>query len=94
MAKVSYVIDPADEYPRNFTGHIRAVMQDGTVEEVRQGHMRGGARAPLSDAEVEDKFFENADYGGWSRAKAAALRDGLAGLFGAASMDALTEARA
>ena len=22
-AKVSYVIDPADEYPRNFSGHIR-----------------------------------------------------------------------
>ena len=93
MAKISYVVDPADEYPRNFTGHIRAVMQDGTVEEVRQGYMRGGARAPLSDAAIEEKFFDNADYGGWSRGHAETLRDGLAGLFGATSMDALTGVR-
>jgi 2-methylcitrate dehydratase PrpD len=93
MSKISYVIDPADEYPRNFTGHIRAVMKDGNVEEIRQGYMRGGARAPLNDAEIAAKYLDNADYGGWSRAQAEALRDGLAGLFGAASMDALAGAR-
>jgi 2-methylcitrate dehydratase PrpD len=94
MAKISYVIDPADEYPRNFTGHIRAQMHDGTIEEIRQPHMRGGARAPLTDTEIEQKFFDNADYGGWSHARAQPLRDGLAGLFAAPSMDALAGARA
>jgi 2-methylcitrate dehydratase PrpD len=93
MAKISYVIDPADEYPRNFTGHIRAVMRDGSVEEIRQGYMRGGARAPLPEAEVVAKYFDNADYGGWSRGRAEAVRAGLDGLFGASTMDALAGAR-
>jgi 2-methylcitrate dehydratase PrpD len=92
-AKVSYVIDPNDEYPSNFTGHIRAVMQDGTVAEVRQGHMRGGARAPLSDGEVEAKFLDNAEYGGWSHDQAVAVRDALAGLFRAGSLVGLAGCR-
>ena len=29
-AKVSYVVDPANPYPREFTGHIRAKLSDGT----------------------------------------------------------------
>ena len=69
-------------------------MKDGSVQEIRQDHMRGGARAPLSDAEVEAKYRDNADYGGWSAAQATALRDGLATLFKAESMDALMVARA
>ncbi len=52
-AKVSYEIDPQDEYPRNFTGHLRALLRDGTEREIRQPHMRGGAHAPLSDGERE-----------------------------------------
>jgi 2-methylcitrate dehydratase PrpD len=72
-AKVSYVIDPANEYPRNYTGHIRATLTDGSVVEVRQPHMRGGARDPLSDAEIIAKFRANCAYGGFSRARAEAL---------------------
>ena len=45
-AKVRYRIDPQNPYPKNFTGHIRAVLNDGSVVEERQPHMRGGvARA-------------------------------------------------
>ncbi len=84
--KVAYEIDPHDEYPRNFTGHIRATMADGTVHEVRQGHMRGGAKAPLSDAEIEVKFMDNAAYGGWTAEQAVRLRDGLAGVFGVSDL--------
>ena len=29
-AKVRYVVDPDNPYPKNFTGHVRAVMRDGT----------------------------------------------------------------
>lgn len=65
-AKVRYVVDPADEYPRNYSGHIRATLIDGTVRELRAPHMRGGARAPLSDAEIERKYRDNARFGGWA----------------------------
>ena len=71
-AKVRYVVDPKNPYPDNFTGHIRATLRDGRVVEERQPHMRGGTHEPLSRAAVEAKFFANAAFGGWSRAKAAA----------------------
>ncbi|MEY4879438.1 MAG: hypothetical protein RJB62_907, partial [Pseudomonadota bacterium] len=64
-AKVSYVIDPGNEYPKNYTGHIRATLKDGSVREARKGHMRGGAHEPLSDADIVAKFRDNAKFGGW-----------------------------
>ncbi|MDQ0346659.1 MmgE/PrpD family protein [Ancylobacter vacuolatus] len=81
-AKISYEIDPADEYPRNFTGHLRATLTDGSVREIRQPHMRGGAREPLSDAELVAKFNANVAFGGGDAAAAAALHaaiDAIAG---------------
>jgi 2-methylcitrate dehydratase PrpD len=63
--KVRYRIDPANPYPRNFTGHIRAVMTDGQVFEERQPHMRGGAYEPLMRQDIEDKFVLNTRHGGW-----------------------------
>src|SRR6202521_3990006 len=71
-AKVRYVIDPDNPYPKNFTGHIRAVMRDGGVVEERQPHMRGGAREPLTRRDIEDKFALNARHGGWPEARIAA----------------------
>ncbi len=44
--KVTYVIDPDNDYPRNYTGHIRAELKDGTIVEERQGQLRGGIREP------------------------------------------------
>jgi hypothetical protein len=41
------------------------------VQEISQGHLRGGALAPLSAAELERKFVDNAIYGGWSKEDAA-----------------------
>lgn len=72
-AKISYEIDPDDEYPSNFTGHLRATLTDGSVRDIRQPHMRGGAREPLSDAELLAKFNANIAYGGGDAADAAAL---------------------
>ena len=68
-AKVRYVIDPDNPYTANFTGHIRAVMRDGSVVEERQPHLRGGAREPLTRRDVEDKFVLNARHGGWPEAR-------------------------
>ena len=74
--KVRYQIDPQNPYPKNFTGHIRAVLADGRVIEERQPHMRGGAHEPLTRADIEEKFVLNATHGGWSgeRSRAALAR--------------------
>ena len=66
-AKIRYRIDPDNPYPRAFTGHIRAVLADGSVVEERQPHLRGGANEPLSRADIEAKFILNAQHGGWTR---------------------------
>ena len=72
-AKIRYEVNPQDEYPRKFTGHLRATLKDGMHREYRQPYIRGGVEAPLSDGELESKFMENARYGGWSIAMAERL---------------------
>lgn len=72
-AKVSYIVDPANEYPKNFSGHIRATLNDGRVIEKRQPHMRGGAHEPLSAQAIIAKFNANVQFGGWSEAQGAAV---------------------
>ncbi|MFL6827617.1 MAG: MmgE/PrpD family protein [Bradyrhizobium sp.] len=69
-AKVKYVIDPQNPYPGNYTGHIRAIMKDGSVIEERQPHLRGGAQEPLTRQDVIDKFALNTEHGGWTKAQA------------------------
>lgn len=63
--KISYVIDPDNEYPVNYSGHIRVTMKDGSVHELRQPHFRGGVREPLTRDEIVAKFRANVLYGGW-----------------------------
>jgi 2-methylcitrate dehydratase PrpD len=82
-AKVRYVIDPDNPYPNNFTGHIRAVLNDGTVIEERQPHFRGGAHEPLTRADLEEKFALNARHGGWDAQRSAAALKLLAKLYDA-----------
>jgi 2-methylcitrate dehydratase PrpD len=91
---IRYIVNPADEYPRNFTGHLRATLRDGSQREFRQPHMRGGAHAPLSGSEVELKFIENARYGGWSDGLATRLLEQSRGLFTLPRLAPLTEFRA
>ena len=62
-----YSINPHDDYPRNFTGHLRATLRDGSTREIRRPYLRGGVHAPLSRAELEAKFMDNVLYGGWRR---------------------------
>jgi 2-methylcitrate dehydratase PrpD len=69
-AKVRYEIDPANPYPAEFTGHVRALLKDGSSVEERQPHFRGGAREPLSRADLEEKFRRNCAHGGWPEALA------------------------
>jgi 2-methylcitrate dehydratase PrpD len=69
-SKVRYVVDPANPYPKAYTGHMRMRLKDGRVFEERQPHIRGGRHEPLTRAEIEQKFRGNAAYGGWSTARA------------------------
>ena len=85
-AKVTYQIDPGNEYPANYSGHLRVVLTDGTVHEMVQPHLRGGAREPLSDAELSEKFHANARYGGVSPDKAGQLEAICHGLFDGADL--------
>jgi 2-methylcitrate dehydratase PrpD len=80
-AKVHYVVDPANPYPKQFTGHLRVTLDDGTVHEHRQGFFKGGVDHPLSDADLRHKFFANCAHGGLARADADALAGWLDGLF-------------
>jgi 2-methylcitrate dehydratase PrpD len=80
-AKVRYVIDPQNPYPNNFTGHIRAVMTDGSEIEERQPHIRGGAHEPLSRADIEEKFALCARHGGWDKARIEAALKLAQGLY-------------
>jgi 2-methylcitrate dehydratase PrpD len=64
-SKISFVIDPKNPYPHNYTGHLRATLNDGRVVEERQPHLRGGAHEPLTRKDIEDKFALNARHGGW-----------------------------
>jgi 2-methylcitrate dehydratase PrpD len=93
-SKIRYVVDPNDEYPRNFSGHLRARLADGSEREHRQPHMRGGARAPLTPEEIEAKFMDNVSYGGWGEDRAARFLAYSRDLFAAPSIDALQEFRA
>ena len=68
-AKVRYVIDPGNPYPKAYTGHIRMVLNDGRVMEERQPHMRGGAREPLTRGDIEEKFTLCCRHGGWDSAR-------------------------
>jgi len=86
-AKVSYVIDPQNEYPRNFSGHIKATLRDGSVRETRQPHMRGGAHEPLSTADILQKFHDNAAFGGWARARSDQVAAALDGIVAGGSVD-------
>jgi 2-methylcitrate dehydratase PrpD len=79
--KVRYRIDPQNPYPKNFTGHIRATLRDGTVVEERQPYMRGGAHEPLTRADIQDKFLLNASHGGWTPARAAQVLQTIGMLF-------------
>jgi 2-methylcitrate dehydratase PrpD len=74
-SKVRYRIDPANPYPDEFTGHVRATLADGVVVEERQPHFRGGAKEPLTRADIEQKFALNCRHGGWDEQRATAALD-------------------
>jgi len=80
-AKINFVIDPQNPYPNSYTGHIRVTLNDGSVIEERQRHLRGGAKEPLTRQDVIDKFTLNAAHGGWTKPQSDAALKLLAALY-------------
>jgi 2-methylcitrate dehydratase PrpD len=72
-ARITYWVDPKNEYPKNYSGHLTATLKNGKVIQIDQPHLRGGSRDPLSRAELEHKFMQNAAFGGWPQDRAQAL---------------------
>jgi 2-methylcitrate dehydratase PrpD len=60
MQRISYQIDPDSTFPRHYSGELRVTLTDGSVLTHREAVNRGHAERPLSNAEVRDKFFDNA----------------------------------
>jgi 2-methylcitrate dehydratase PrpD len=86
-SKVSYIIDPANPYPNQFTGHLKVTLKTGEVFEHRQDHFKGGAAHPLSDDDMQRKFFANCEYGGLTLAQAQQVAALLGGLLDAGKVD-------
>jgi 2-methylcitrate dehydratase PrpD len=72
-ARIDYWVDPKNEYPKNYSGHLTATLKNGKVVQIDRPHLRGGSRDPLSRAELEHKFRQNAAFGGWPKDRGEAL---------------------
>ncbi|MCG8544350.1 MAG: MmgE/PrpD family protein [Alphaproteobacteria bacterium] len=92
-SKVNYVVDPKNEYPRNYTGHTHALMKDGSERVVRQPHLRGGSREPLTREEIIAKFSRNAEFGGLTTKQANSLRSWCETLFDSPTMKGIADFR-
>lgn len=92
-ALIDYEIDPANEYPANYTGALRVRMRDRRELHLEQPHLRGGVREPLSPSELTAKFHANANFGGWSKGTATEFLAFASGLFNATTLDGLSRFR-
>ncbi len=90
-SRISYVVNPDDEYPRNYTGHLRVTLRDGSCIEVHKGHLRGGAKEPLSEADIDAKFADNVRFGGGTPDLAARLMKSLQALAAGGTVQLTTD---
>src|SRR6185503_19753166 len=57
---VDYEVDPRSTFPRHYTGDVQISLRDGRVLMHREAMNRGCADRPLSNAEIIEKFTDNA----------------------------------
>ena len=92
-AKVGYRIDPDSGFPRHYSGELIVQMADGGELRHREQINRGSAERPLTNAEVEAKFIQNAAYA-MSEQRAGQIRDAVLNLDQAPSARQLESALA
>jgi 2-methylcitrate dehydratase PrpD len=78
-AKVGYREDPRSGFPRHYSGEVLVRLADGRELRHREQVNRGAADRPLSNAEVEAKFMDNARLGG-DAARAQRIREAVLAL--------------
>ena len=59
MDKVEYAIDPAATFPRHYSGEVEVTLDDGRRLRNRVAVNRGNPERPLTNGEIDAKFFEN-----------------------------------
>jgi 2-methylcitrate dehydratase PrpD len=59
MDKVDYEIDASFEFPRYYGGEVIVALDDGRTLRERVAVNRGNPERPLTNDEIEAKFFEN-----------------------------------
>jgi 2-methylcitrate dehydratase PrpD len=59
-AKVGYEVDPAADFPRYYSGEVVVTLDDGREERHREHINRGSAERPISNAQVMEKYLDNA----------------------------------
>jgi 2-methylcitrate dehydratase PrpD len=57
---VDYEVDQRSTFPRHYTGEVQISLRDGRVLLHREAMNRGCADRPLSNAEIVEKYTENA----------------------------------
>ena len=88
--KVGYRVDPDSGFPKHYSGEVIVRLKDGREVRHRESINRGSADRPLSNAEVVDKFLQNAAYA-VPQEHALRIRDAVLGLDDAPAL-ALEEA--
>ena len=59
MDKVEYAVDPQANFPKHYSGEVVVTLDDGRTVRERVAVNRGNPERPLTNAEIEAKFFEN-----------------------------------
>ncbi len=88
--KVTYEIDPATSFPKHYGGAIVVRANDGRTVTVREDIDRGSPENPLSEADIINKFLENAQMV-LSAARARQIRDTILDLEALGDVTPLTE---
>ena len=59
MDKVAYAIDTASTFPRHYSGEVVVTLDDGRTASNRVAVNPGNPDRPLTNAQIEAKYFEN-----------------------------------
>jgi 2-methylcitrate dehydratase PrpD len=86
MDKVEYQVDPGADFPRYYSGEVVVTLDDGRTLRERVPVNRGNPERPLTNDEIEAKFFDNCGLT-LDRPAARCIRDLVLGL------DELSDAR-
>jgi 2-methylcitrate dehydratase PrpD len=59
MDKVEYAVDPESTFPKHYSGEVQVTLDDGRTLRNRVAVNRGNPERPLTNADIEAKYFEN-----------------------------------